>query len=109
MSKLDLAKANTALKSREKRTHQNVAPLKGVVELKRATVKLEKTAKALQRQLDELKASNKASAPAKKVAAPAKKALASRTVVVDGETVTLGPGEEICRLVNPKAKKKIVG
>lgn len=60
--KVDLTEANAALKSREKRTHQNVAPVpKELHELRQATHKLEASARKLRGELAEVKRKKKIS------------------------------------------------
>lgn len=110
MSQIDLKKVNSALKSREKRIHQNVAPVsKEFKELSAKKARLEVRVGLLQRDARKVLGARQAvpAKPSPSKPIPAKKALASRKVFVDGAEVILGPGEEICRLVNPKPKKKI--
>ena len=53
MARVDLGKVNAALKSREKRRYQNVAPVpKELHELRRATHKLEAQTRQLRRQIE---------------------------------------------------------
>jgi hypothetical protein len=79
---IDLKNLNAGLKARGKRTHQNVSPLTGIAELRRATAKLEKQAQALEREVNELRSS-------KKVVVPAKKSQASKKTTSEVEVTTL--------------------
>jgi hypothetical protein len=78
----NLSQVNSKLAAKGKRTHQNVGPLKGIAELKRATVKLEKQAEALEREVNELRDS-------KKLVVPAKKTQASKKATSEVDVTTL--------------------
>ena len=107
---INLSQINSKLKSREKRAHQSVS--REQVEC----AKLNKQVSKLTAQIDQLATDLKKAKAASANLVPAKQspgkpipanARASRKVAVDGETVTLGPGEELCSLVVPRLKKKI--
>jgi hypothetical protein len=60
----NLSEINSKLAAKGKRTHQNVLPVKGLGELRKATVKLQKKAKELERSVQELRDSKKVTVPA---------------------------------------------
>jgi septal ring factor EnvC (AmiA/AmiB activator) len=98
MSKVDLSKVNAALKSRTKRTHQNVPRVpKELHELKQATRELQSQVRQLEGQAAELKrqtAELRASRPVSVAKpAPAKKEVASN-------------GREVTCLVVPRKESK---
>ena len=102
--KIDLSQINSELKSREKRTNQSVSRTQiESAKLAKQASKLTAKIGQLAADLKEAKAASaKMSPPKPTTPKPAAKAQTSRKIVVDGKTVTLGPGEEFHSLVRPK-------